>query len=270
MAALTVGAGSAAAALKPGEILIASFRVDALIRVDPVTGKQSRFGGNELAVNAASPLLAQPTDVMISPAGRIFVVDNSAFGGDGGVIEIDPTTGKQTKISADDQPVNATSQLFNDPNGIAMTSSGRLVISNRGGTGFVVSVNPADGKQTLLSSNGQAINASSQFFSDVRGGITVARSGSVLVTSTGTPGGIISVDPVTGKQTLLSSNDQPVNALRQFYQLPVGVRESASGRLLVADQNAFGDGGVIGVNPATGKQTKVSANDQPVNASSQF
>jgi sugar lactone lactonase YvrE len=263
----------AAAAPQPGEILVAgSDEFNSLILVDPQTGKQSLFAANSLPVNSSSQLFANPTDVAISRSGRIYVVDNDAFGGPGGVIAVDPATGEQTKVSANDQPVNASSQLFVNPTGVALTRSGQILVLDRG-DGVIV-VDPATGKQSVFSSNDQPVNASSQLFTDLRGGITVTRQGGVLVGSNGGPAqGVIAVDPATGKQTRFSTNDQPVNASSQLYDIPVGVVEGLSGRVFVADQNGptsaspgYFNGGVIGVDPQTGAQSEVSHNLQPVTA----
>jgi Ca2+-binding RTX toxin-like protein len=280
LAGLLAPSGAGAASLKPGQILVADGPGgDSLVLVNPATGKQSRFAANDLPVNSSSPLFESPSDVAIGRSGRIFVVDRGAFGGTGGVIAVDPTTGRQTKISANDQAVNATSQLFTTPAGIVVAPSGRILVVDRsafGGPGGVIAVDPATGKQSVFSSNDQPVNASSQFFVDPRGGITVLRSGTVLVGNLGgTATGVIAIDPATGRQRDFSSNAQAVNASSQLYEIPVGVVESVTGRVFVADQNGppsdpFNNGGVIAADPATGKQTAISSNSQPINSSSGF
>jgi outer membrane protein assembly factor BamB len=279
--AVLLSAAPAAAALQPGEILVADSGFTGLIRVNPLTGKQTPFAANAAPVNASSPLFAIPSDVVIAPTGRIFAVDYSGFDGNGGVIEVDPETGKQTKIAANDQPVNASSQYFNRPTGIALLPSGRILVADRnafGGVGGVIAVDLATGKQTVFSSNQQPVNAASQLFGDPRGGITVLRTGTVLVGNGGAdPRGVIAIDPTTGKQSRFSTNDQAVNASSRLFEIPVGVIEGASGGIFVADQNGpvepdplYFRGGLIGVNPATGKQRTVSSNQQAINAGAGF
>ena len=264
-------ASPAAAKFKPGTILVADGNSGVLL-VDPGTGKQRILSSNDQPVNASSQLFSSPSDIALSRSGRVFVTDYSAFSDfHGGVIEIDPVTGKQKLISSNLQPVNAASPLFGQPDGIALLPDGRILVSDRSafGGGGVIAVDPKTGKQSVFSSNTQAVNAASQLFADPRGGIMVARSGKVLVGDASTlgSGGVISIDPVTGKQSILSSNLQPVNAASQYFEIPVGVAESADARrLYVADQEAFADGGIVGVDPKTGKQSLVSSDGQPVNA----
>ncbi len=67
------------------------------------------------------------------PSGVILVVDRNAFGFQGGVIAVDPATGKQTVFSSNQQPVNAGSQLFGDPRGgIAVLPSGVVLVGDSG------------------------------------------------------------------------------------------------------------------------------------------
>jgi len=214
------------------------------------------------------------------PLGRILVTDYGAFGGPGGVIAVDPATGKETKLSANDLAVNSGSQLFQDPYAVAVSADGQLLVvdDTAFGGGGLISVDPANGKQTKLSGNDMAVNAGSQFF-DLALDLVLTPAGPILVTTTdgfgagcGGPGcgGVIAVDPVTGREAKLSANDLAVNASSQFFVEPYGIALASDGQVLVADYAAFGTGGVISVDPITGKETKLSANDLAVNASSQF
>src|SRR5207248_8284610 len=91
-------------------------------------------------------------------------------------------------------------------------------------------------------------------------------------------GGVIEVDPTSGKETLLSANSLAVNAHSQYFDGPTGIALDAKANIIVADESAFGGacvgsdgcGGLIEVNPATGQETKLSANDMPINGSSQL
>lgn len=273
---LALGAAPAPAAIRAGEVVVAgSHEFDALIVVNPATGKQRLFAANGAPVNSGSQFLETPTDVVISPRGQLFVADAGNLDGSGGVVAVDPRTGRQTEISSNDQPVNATSQHFDVPTGIALLPSGELLVVDRGASA-VIAVDPATGKQRVFSSNDQPANMDTSFFSDLRGGITVMRSGLVLVGNSGPVRGVIALDPDSGEQSRFSTNDQPVNASSQLYTIPVGVAETISGKVLVADQNGpntlpgYFNGGVIGVNPATGGQSRVSDNEQQANASSSY
>jgi hypothetical protein len=227
-----------------------------------------------LAATAIVALLPATASAHLK-AGQAFVVDNSAFGGGGGVISANPATGKETKVSANDMAVNASSQLFDSPYGIALAPSGKLVLvdTNAFDGGGVIGVNPATGRETEISGNDMAVNASSQFFAQPSG-IAVQPSGRILVTdfaSFGGLGGVISVNPPDGRESELSGNDLAVNSSSQFFETPISIALSPSGKIYVLDEQAFdGSGGVISVNPASGKETEVSANNMAVNASSQF
>jgi sugar lactone lactonase YvrE len=271
-------AAPAGAVIGAGEIIVAgSSDDDALIVVDPRTGQQRLFAASGAPINSGSQFLEQPVDVVVSPSGRLYVANHPATPDSAAVVAVDPSTGKQTLVSSNAQPVNATSQFFNNPTGIALLPDSTIVVSDRN-FGGVIAVDPDTGKQSVFSSNDQPVNAGSQLFSDLRGGITVQRSGTVLVGSNGGPAqGVIAVDPATGQQSRFSTNDQPVNASSQLYDIPVGVVEALSGRVFVADQNGptsaspgYFNGGVIGVNPATGGQSEVSHNSQPVNSGSAY
>jgi sugar lactone lactonase YvrE len=266
------GSAPAGAAVAPGDLLVADSSFAGLYRVDPKTGAATPFAANTDAVNVLSPLFGSPSDVTVDPAGRILATDTGADGGTGAVIEVDPVTGRQTLVSSNSQPVNAGSGLFAQPNGLEVLPSGVILVVDRNAFGFeggLIAVDPATGKQTVFSSNDQPVNAGSQLFGDPRGGIAVLPSGVVLVGDSGTAAsGLIAVEPSTGQQSIFSNDSQPVNAASAFYEIPVDPLLTPDGALYVADQNAFGDGGIIGVDPASGKESLVSSNDQPVNAGS--
>jgi hypothetical protein len=125
-----------------------------------------------------------------------------------------------------------------------------------------------------------AVNAQSQY---MRAPFTLAldANGEIIVGETAglggacpsnlTCGGVVAVDPTTGKETLISSNTIPINADSQFLHYPQGLTIGPNGDIYVADALAFGTGGgIVEVDPATGKQTELSSNELPVNASSQY
>jgi Ca2+-binding RTX toxin-like protein len=283
--ALLAAAPVEGAPLPPGQILVTDYGAfggdGGVISVDPFTGRETKLSANDLAINSGSQLFLDPYALGLSPAGPLLVVDDAAFGGGGGVISVDPATGKEAKVSANDQAVNASSQLFDLALDLAFSGGQVLVTTTDGlgsgcggsGCGGVVSVDPATGKETEASGNDQPVNASSQLFVDPYG-VAVRPGGQIVVADYAAfsgPGGVIAVDPVTGAETDLSSNDLPINSSSHFFATPVDLTVAPSGRILVADYDAFGGtGGVISVDPATGKETKVSANDMAVNSGSQL
>lgn len=225
----------------------------------------------QLALAASAPAATLRT-------GDVLVADYQAFTGNvGGIIKVNPRTGKQSVVSNNEQGINASSQLFEAPWSLILTPQGKLIVTDQsaGTAGGLISVDPATGKQTLLSSNDQPINVGTAYYSGPSGIIRLP-SGKLAVSDTGAfgDGGVIGVNPASGKQSKLSANDQPVNTgtTELFQGGAYGIATNGRGAIYVADTNAFtgNDGGIIGVDPATGKQRELSSNDQAVNASNQL
>jgi sugar lactone lactonase YvrE len=101
----------------------------------------------------------------------------------------------------------------------------------------VIKVDPATGKETPISSNDLAVNASSKLFDYVQG-LGLDHNGNIVVanasTHSGQAGNIVEVDPATGKESELSGNDMAVNASSQYLWAPVNLVVDATGNLLVA------------------------------------
>jgi len=86
-------------------------------------------------------------------AGDIVVADPNAFGGNGGLIDVNPDTGQQTALSDD---TISTQKLFRDPTGVAFDPDGSIIVADPnafGGTGGLIRVDPTSGQQTPLSTN---------------------------------------------------------------------------------------------------------------------
>jgi sugar lactone lactonase YvrE len=168
----------------------------AIIRVNPVTGEQT-------TVSSAGDL-GGPSGIALDANGDILVAGHLALTGRGAIIRVDSLTGAQTIVSSSDD--------FVDPIGIVVDGSGDIWMVDRsafGGYGAVFKVDSLTGAHTTVSSGG--------FFGDPTG-IALAGNGDILVTDntgdgipltpdclTGSPGGVIRVDPVTGAQTILST-----------------------------------------------------------------
>jgi Ca2+-binding RTX toxin-like protein len=223
-----------------------------VIRVDPDTGQQTLISDN-----AISPpgFFADPDGIAVSASGDIFVADASALGGTGGVIRVDPTTGKQTIVSD-----NAISELdlFNDPRGIIVERGGDLAIADYssppGGddTGAIVGVDLDTGQQNLISNN---VLSGADLFEDPFG-LAAEATGNLLVANAGqaaATNGVMRVSRSSGQQSALSVGGS--------FSSPEAIAVDAFGRANIADREAFGgDGGVIRVDPDTGAQTAVSSN----------
>jgi sugar lactone lactonase YvrE len=279
-----VSPGRAAAALAPGELIVADARAQgggALFEVDPSTGAETLLSSNQMAVNASNQLFNFPFTLALAPDDDILVANTgnmggSCSGGCGGVIEVDPSTGAETVLSSNALAVNASSQYFNQPVGIAVAPDGAIYVSDWGdcdGCGRIIQVDPTTGKETLISSNLMPVNASSEYFAYLQG-IAIDAAGDILAADPmafGSGGGIIEVDPSTGKETELSSNLLPVNASSQYFHNPSQLTVAADGDIYVADWcETTSCGGVVEVDPSTGAETVLSSNLMAVNASSQY
>jgi hypothetical protein len=279
-----VSPGRAAAALTPGELVVADARAQgggALFEVDPSTGAETLLSSNQMAVNASNQLFNYPFTLALAPDGDILVANTgnmggSCSGGCGGVIDVDPSTGAETVLSSNAMAVNASSQYFNQPVGIAVAPSGAIYVSDWGdcdGCGRIIQVDPTTGKETLVSSNSMAVNASSEYFAYLQG-IAIDAAGDILAADPmafGSGGGIIEVDPSTGKETELSSNLLAVNTSSQYFHGPSQLAVAADGDIYVADWcETTSCGGVVEVDPTTGRETLDSSNSMAVNASSQY
>lgn len=233
---MAIAAPAASAQLQQGDIVVADPNAfggsGGLIAVDADTGAQRPLSN---AQTSALDLFADPTGVTIDPEGRIIVADPGAFGGAGGLIQVDAETGQQNVLSS-----NATSglDLFADPVGVALAPAGWLAVSDSGafgGGGGVISVDPESGQQAPVSSNA---TSPAQLFVDPFG-IAIERNGSIMIAdpgspapTTGTSGAVIAVDPVNGDQRLITNND--VSQAKPFAQ-PLGVAIETPGTLLVAN-----------------------------------
>src|SRR3954471_18127963 len=170
-----------------------------IIRVDPVTGQQSLVpSGN---------LLVDPAGLTIAPDGLIYVVENVGTLGTPSVISVNPVTGAQTLVTQGGELCY--------PFGIAAEADGSLVVTNYGdfsdGTtvvncvydfGAVVRIDAGTHAQTIVSRN--AAEWGNLFRNPL--GVTVERSGRILVVNQNGATALVGVDPATGVQDAETSN----------------------------------------------------------------
>src|ERR1700730_1356034 len=211
--------------------------------------------------------LADPRGAALAQ-GDIFVADQSALGGQGAVIRIDPANGVQKSVAA--------GKLLIHPAGIAVDRSGRIFVAVPQKPGRIVKVDAVTGAQESVSSGGlfscptgvalanadlivadpcakmviriyhrtggqKAVSSGGKFAFPQN--VRVAKDGSIIVAdrdALGGAGAIIPLDPRTVAQTVMSSGENLLN--------PTDVALDAKGRLLIADFNSFacGPGGYSG------------------------
>ncbi len=209
-----------------------------VIEVNPENGKQTLISSNTMAINADSQFLQYPQGLTVDEAGDIYVADAIAFGRGGGIVEVNPVSGKQTEVSSNELPVNESSQYFTGIGGLVVDPAGDILAADWGGGGAhhgqIIEVDPSTGKESIFSSNSLAVNANSQYFGQPDG-ITLDQSGNIFVTDEGSwctlgCGGVIEVDPATGAETEIASNLMAVNQADPLFEQPwdVAVVPSAS------------------------------------------
>lgn len=210
------------------------------------------IGTLAVAVGAAGVVAARPpagpaAQPPVIATGDIIVADPNAFGGAGGIIRVDPTTGAQTVVSS--------GGLFVDPMGVTVDRNGDIIVVDQnafGGAGGLIRVDAATGGQTIISAGGAFANPTGVAL-DANGDIIVADRGPGTYFGTGY---IFRVNPTTGAQTLVSSGG--------YFLDPNTVAVDTNGDIFVADNNCCGGaygigGGIIRVDPATGAQTLISS-----------
>jgi DNA-binding beta-propeller fold protein YncE len=222
----------------------------AVIRVDPLTGRQSLVSsGGEFF---------DPAGLAVAPDGQIFVVDNRAPDNDGAVIRVDPHTGAQTLVTERSSAPGRTE--LDLPFGIAIESDGNLVVSNRvlpnelptlcPVAGKVVRVNPLTGDQARVSGEGHIAWPL---------GLAVRPDGDIVVANEcGAGGGLVLVDRRGHGQRRLTTNDS-----QDVLVTPERVAFDPAGQLLVSDFSvgADGEGGIVSVDPESGAQSLVRAGE---------
>jgi DNA-binding beta-propeller fold protein YncE len=222
---VTVRAASATspgAAPRPGDIFVADQSAaggtGAVIRIDPVTGKQKSV--------ASGNLLMHPAGITVSRDGTIFVaVPQTPGERPGRIVKIDVVTGAQESVSS--------GGMLACPTGVASAPDGDLIVADPCAK-KVIKIDQHGRAQKVISAGGKLAFPQ---------GVRVAADGSIVLADRDAGGGagaIIRVDPKTGAQTVISSGENLLN--------PTDLALDATRKILVADFNSFacGPGGYAG------------------------
>jgi len=169
-------------ALEPGRTVVVADGTNGLLRVDPVAGTATTL--------ASGDQLIFPLGVALAPDGNVFVGDVGGMVGQSSrLVRVEASSGVQTLLT--------TNVLV--PAGLAFEGSGDLLVVDTvvggGGIDKVFRVDPTNGNLTLLTASnflGGAI------------GLTVGSNQTIYVANM-TSNSIVSVDPVTGVQSLFAS-----------------------------------------------------------------
>ena len=208
-----------------------------------------------ILVIALSALALLPAMAAAAP-GDILVVDPDAAAGPS-VVRVDPVDGTRTLVSANKDPAGPPNLV--SPVGIAVEEDGDLLVvdTNALSGGALIRIDPETGTRSLVSANGNPAGGPAFAFPT---GLALEADGDILVIS---GAGVIRVDPDSGTRSAVSANGNPAGA--PGFAEPFGIAVEADGGIMVTDDMAFtyATGGVIGVDPASGARTTVSANLAP-------
>jgi hypothetical protein len=265
VALLAVAAAAHAAA---GDIWVTSIGYDSVTCVSPQTGAQRVVSTN--SAPTGEPTFGQPYDAAFAPNGDLYVIDIQAFADfHGGIIRVNKQTGARAPVSSNAISLAAGGAGgFVTPTGIKVAANGDIYVTDidgagsSGATGGIIKVDPATGKQTVISNNtissaqagGEAVFLNPyDFVLAPGGGFYIADD----TAGSANPGRVIAVS-ATGKETTLSSNAKSAAAGGEssFKRGPAGIALGPSGEVYVADYDAKK---IIQVNPANGAQTTRSS-----------
>lgn len=206
-----------------------------IIRVDPITGRQTLLAGG-------APLV-DPAGLALAANGDIYVADNYEADDGGAIFRVDRSSGAIKPI--------AEGGLLDLPFDLVVAGDGSLVVSNRtlpGAcapvlAGRLVRVQPGDGAQSLVSEGG--------LFSYPLG-VALDRTGAIVFANECGNPGLARVLP-DATQGLVTTN----NAL-DVLVTPERLVLDPAGDFLVSDWSlADGDGGIVRVDAETGTQSLV-------------
>ncbi len=134
-----------------GDIYVANTFGNNIIKVDPVTGARTLISRNNSP--AGGPSFVWPWGMTIAPDGDILISDSSAFGGDGGIIRVDPATGSRTTLSSNTSPAGGPS--FDHPGDLIVDKCGNILVSDSGAES-IYQVDLTTGARTTVSDNTSA------------------------------------------------------------------------------------------------------------------
>jgi hypothetical protein len=215
-----------------------------IIRVDPVTGRQSLVtSGN---------LLVDPAGLTIAPDGLIYVVENVGTLGTPSVISVNPATGAQTLVTQGGELCY--------PFGIAAEADGSLLVTNYGdfsdGTtvincvydfGALIRIDRNTHEQTVVSRD--AAEWGNLFRNPL--GLAVGPGGRILVVNQNGGTALVAVDPETGVQ-----DSETSNTLTDRLEVPQRAALTPAGDVVLSDFTLDDqEGGLVSVDLPDGAQS---------------
>jgi PKD domain len=215
-----------------------------VIRVDPVSGRQS--------VVTQGEHLVDPAGLALAPDGLIYVVENVGTSGSPGVVSVNPATGAQTVVTQGGQLCY--------PFGIALSRDRSVLVTNYGdfsdGTtvvncahdfGALIRIDPATKTQSILSRN--APEWGNLFRNPL--GVTVEPGGRILIVNQNGGTALVAVDSGTGVQDAETPNTSTDRIV-----VPQRAALTPDGDVVVSDFTLDDvEGGLVSVTLSTGAQS---------------
>lgn len=245
-----------------------------VLRVDAVSGDRSIV--SDLAVGSGPTFF--PKSIAVGADGTLFVTQDQEFGGDPGVVRVDPVTGDRATVSGS---TRGTGPAFRALTSIAVEPAGTLALTEQL-LEAVVRIDPATGDRSIVSSPDVGIGPPLPWVV----AITAAPDGKLLVADRGgdrfcvpfcpselcqicieTAPSLIRVEPDSGDRTAVSGggNCLTVGLLGCVtpyfghsgsgprFVAPTDLGAEASGSYVVAD-GRLGNAAVFRVDPVSGRR----------------
>ncbi len=235
-----------------GSLVVVDISLQAILRVDPLTGQRTIVSSREVGSGPPFGLLF---GIAVEADGSLVVVyTGSSLDIVSAVVRVDPRTGDRTVVSGGNQ--NIGSGPFSlAPTGIAVEANGDLVLVDDFNKA-VMRIDPTTGARRIISranTMGSGPSLERPF------GIAVGPDGSLTVLDNGRRA-LVQVDPRSGDRTILSGDGVGEDLA---FENPNALTVEADGSLLVADDGRTtatekGRKRVVRVDRANGARTLVS------------
>jgi streptogramin lyase len=230
-----------------GSLLVVDAGLQAVLRVDPVTGERVLVSGVDIdtdpdtedPVIGRGPTLVFPRGLVASAHGPLLVLDAGGSGFEA-IMQVDPVSGDRTLLSGRGQ---GSGPALQSPTDINLAPDGTPVVVGQSDAGgmAVLRVDPRTGDRTILSGgidlhSGQPIGAGPPF--RVPQSITVTDNSLFVVEAGSNYQAVIRVDPENGDRQVVSGIDPDTGQTLGHgppFLNPAGIAVQTDGNPVVTD-----------------------------------